>query len=160
MSIKKIQAIARKEFYHVLRDFRSLYLAFLFPIILILLFGYALSLDVENVEVVVVDHDQTAFSRLFIDKFDASSYFHVQHYLPNVNDVIGYLDHGWAIMGIIIPPDWTKNIKAGREAELQVLLDGSDPNTANLARGYITAFISGFNQKLLLDFLDRKGREK
>jgi ABC-2 type transport system permease protein len=160
LSIKKIQAIARKEFYHVLRDFRSLYLAFLFPIILILLFGYALSLDLENVEVVVVDHDQTEFSRLFIDRLDASSYFHVQHYFSGVKDVIGHLDHGWAILGIIIPPGWTKDIKADREAELQVLLDGSDPNTANLAQGYITAFISGFNQKLLFNFLDRKGLER
>ena len=159
MNIKKIQAIARKEFYHVLRDFRSLYLAFLFPFILILLFGYALSLDVENVEVVVVDHDQTEFSRLFIDKLNASSYFHVHKYLSQTNDVIKYLDHGWVIMGIVIPPGWTGNIKADRETGLQILLDASDPNTANLARGYIMAFISGFNQKLLFDFFDRKGFE-
>lgn len=157
MSFKKIQAVARKELYHLLRDFRSFYLAFLLPIILILLFGYALSLDVENVEVVVVDHDQTEFSRFFIDKLDASAYFHVSQYLNDAKEVITHLDHGWAIMGIIIPPGWTESIKADRETELQILLDGSDPNTANLARGYIIGFISSYNQKLLQDFIKRRG---
>jgi len=159
MSGKKVQAIARKEFYHVIRDFRSLYLAFFLPFLLILLFGYALSLDVENVKVVVVDHDQTEFSRLFIDRLDASFYFQVQRYLPNTREVIKYLDQGQAIIGIVIPPGWSKDIKAAREAPIQVLVDGTDPNTANLARGYITGFILNFNQKLLLDFLNQQGLE-
>ena len=60
MNIRHIQAVARKEFYHLIRDFRSLYLAFALPLLLILLFGYALSLDVDNIKIVVVDRDKTA----------------------------------------------------------------------------------------------------
>ena len=75
MKLKNIQAIARKEYFHLIRDFRSLYLAFVIPLLLILLFGYALSLDVENIRTVVVDHDQTRESRDFIRKLDASVYF-------------------------------------------------------------------------------------
>ncbi|MCX8012527.1 MAG: ABC transporter permease [Desulfobacterota bacterium] len=159
MTGKKVEAIARKEFYHIFRDVRSLYLAFLLPILLILLFGYALSLDVEDIKVVVVDHDQSELSRLFIDRLDASFYFQVKRYLSNTQEVIQYLEHGWTTIGIIIPPDWTKEIKAGREAQLQVLADGTDPNTANLARGYITGFISQFNKKLLFNFLNQQGIE-
>ena len=77
MNLKRIQAIARKEYYHLIRDFRSLYLAFIIPLLLILLFGYALSLDVEDIETVVVDYDHTRQSREFIRRLDASVYFNV-----------------------------------------------------------------------------------
>jgi ABC-2 type transport system permease protein len=155
-----IKAIARKEFYHLIRDFRSLYLAFFIPLLLILLFGYALSLDVDNIKTVVVDHDKTELSRDFIRKLNASSYFDVIHHLPDTFEVTRYLDHGWTTMAIIIPPGWTKDIKAERESQIQVLLDGSDPNFAGLSRGYITSFIEEYNRDRLLDFFNRKGREE
>ena len=73
MQLRNIRAIARKEIYHLIRDFRSLYLAFAIPLLLILLFGYALSLDVENIETVVVDRDRTPASRDLIRSLDASA---------------------------------------------------------------------------------------
>ncbi|MFH2220202.1 MAG: ABC transporter permease [Pseudomonadota bacterium] len=160
MNPKKIQAIARIEFYHLIRDFRSLYLAFVLPLLLIFLFGYALSLDVENVKTVVADHDKTALSRDFIRKLDASAYFNIIGHLPAASDVADYLDAGQATMGIVIPPGWTADLGADRTASLQVLFDGSDPNTAGISRGYITAFIERYNQNRLLDYLNRYGREK
>lgn len=160
MTSSKIQAIARKEVYHLIRDFRSLYLAFFIPLLLILLFGYALSLDVENIDVVVVDHDKTELSRDLISKLDASSYFNVSRHLPDSMTATRYLDHGWTTMAVIIPPGWTEDINAHHEALLQVLLDGSDPNNAGLSRGYITAFIAEYNQRRLLDFFNRKGLEQ
>ena len=78
----RLKAIIRKEIYHLIRDYRSLYLAFAIPLILIILFGYALSLDVNNVETVFVDYDKSDLSRDFIRKLDASSYFHVSTLLP------------------------------------------------------------------------------
>jgi ABC-2 type transport system permease protein len=160
MNIRHIQAVARKEFYHLIRDFRSLYLAFALPLLLILLFGYALSLDVDNIKIVVVDRDKTALSRDFIHKLNASSYFDVFRSLPDDKAAAHYLDEGWATMAVIIPPDWTENMRADREAPMQVLLDGSDPNFGSISRGYITAFVEGYNQKSLLDFLNREGRDK
>jgi len=156
----KIKAIARKEFYHLIRDFRSLYLAFAIPLLLILLFGYALSLDVDNIETVIVDQDRTSFSRDFLRKLDASSYFNIIDYLSDTNEVTEYLDHGWTTMAVIIPPDWTENIKADREAPIQLLFDGSDPNFASMSMGYMTRFVGEYNNRLLFDFLDRKGMEK
>ena len=160
MRLVNIKAIARKEFYHLIRDFRSLYLAFFIPMILILMFGYALSLDVDNIRTVVVDHDKTQLSRDFIRKLDASSYFDVIHHLSDARAVTRYLDHGWTTMAVIISPGWTGDISADRETPVQVLLDGSDPNFAGVSRGYITAFIEKYNQDQLIDFLNRKGLEK
>ena len=160
MKFTNIQAVARKEYCHLIRDFRSLYLAFAIPLLLIFLFGYALSLDVNNVETVVVDHDNTDFSREFIRHLDASPYFHVSARLPGTKSVTEYLDHGWMTLAVIIPPGWTKNIRADRDGQLQVLLDGSDPNFASIARAYVNAFIEQYNQKLLKEFLNRQGMEK
>jgi ABC-2 type transport system permease protein len=157
VKVRTVKAIARKEFYHLLRDFRSLYLAFCLPLLLIFLFGYALSLDVDNVDTVVVDQDKTEVTRDFIDRLDASYYFAVRERLPNSAAAINFLDHGWTTMAVVIPPKWTEVLKADREAALQVLLDGSDPNYANISRGYITGFISAYNRERLREFLDRKG---
>ena len=160
MKLRNIKAITRKEFYHLIRDFRSLYLAFAVPLLLIFLFGYALSLDVDNVETVVVDYDKTALSRDFIRHLDASPYFRIGAYLENTKEVTKYLDHDRASLAVVIPPDWTKNLQADREAPLQIIIDGSDPNFSSITRGYVTAFIEQFNQKLLADFLNRQGMEK
>ena len=118
MKLRNIKAITRKEFYHLIRDFRSLYLAFAVPLLLIFLFGYALSLDVDNVETVVVDYDKTALSRDFIRHLDASPYFRIGAYLENTKEVTKYLDHDRASLAVVIPPDWTKNLQADREAPL------------------------------------------
>ena len=159
MKFTNIKAIAQKEIYHLIRDYRSLYLAFALPMILILLFGYALSLDVDNVETVVVDYDRTHLSRDFISRLGASPYFHIVGHLRDVKEAEAYLDHGWTTLAVVIPPDWTKNLGADRQAQLQVLLDGSDPNFANISAGYISAFIERENSARLKEFLNRQGRE-
>jgi ABC-2 type transport system permease protein len=156
----RLKAITRKEFYHLIRDYRSLYLAFAIPLLLIILFGYALSLDVDNVETVFVDYDRSELSRDFIRKLDASSYFHVSESLPRTKDAIVYLDHDRAKVAIVIPPDFMKSISADREIQMQIIIDGSDPTFGNIIRGYITAFTEQYNQKLLISFLNRQGQEQ
>ncbi len=159
MNPVRVQAIIRKEFYHLIRDYRSLYLAFAIPLLLILLFGYALSLDVDNIETVVVDQDRTDLSRDFIRRLDASSYFHVKAHLADTRLVADWLDRDRATVAVVIPPDWTEKLRSDRDAPLQILLDGSDPNFANIARGYVNAFVEQYNSKLLADFLSRQGVE-
>ena len=160
MILKNIRAIARKEFYHLLRDYRSLFLAFAIPLLLILLFGYALSLDVNNIRTVVVDHDRTDLSRDFLRSLEASSYFSILERLPDTKSATAYLDNGQVTLALIIPPGWTKKIRSERDAQLMVLLDGSDPNFANISRGYVMAFIEQYNRRLLNDFLNRQGMDK
>ena len=160
MNLINVKAIARKEVCHLIRDFRSLYLAFMIPLLLILLFGYALSLDVDNINTVVVDHDKTSLSRDLIGRLDASSYFNIVGHLSNTRAATAYLDHGRATMALIIPPAWTAHMKADREAPVQVLLDGSDPNFAGISRAYMTAFFARYNQNRFVDFMNRKVMEK
>ena len=159
MNPGRIKAIVRKEFYHLIRDYRSLYLAFAMPLLLIILFGYALSLDVDNVETVVVDYDKSERSRDFIRRLDASAYFHVSQMLTQTKDAIEYLDHDRAKVVIVIGPDFMKSLLADRETSLQIIIDGSDPTFGNIIRGYMTAFTEQYNQKLLLGFLNREGQE-
>ena len=159
MKLTNIKAVARKEYYHLIRDMRSLYLAFCMPLFLILLFGYALSLDVNNIRTVVLDDDNSDLSRDFIRDLDASPYFEVVSHLKRNSDVTGYLDHGQAVMAVVIPPRWSHDILADREAAVQILFDGSDPNFAAISRGYITGFIESYNRKGLLDFMNRQGIE-
>jgi ABC-2 type transport system permease protein len=156
----RLKAIVRKEFYHLIRDYRSLYLAFAIPLLLIMLFGYALSLDVDHVPTVFVDFDQSVLSRDFIRKLKASSYFNVMGALPRMQDAVDALDHDRAKVAIVIPSDFMKTITADREAQLQVLIDASDPTFGNIIRGYITSFVERYNQKLLMSFLNRQGREE
>lgn len=160
MSAHKIKAVMKKEFYHLIRDPRSLILAFIIPLCLILLFGYALSLDVNNVETVFVDYDRTDVSRDFITHLGASPYFLVKGRARDAGEVARYLDRGTAAVGIIIPPGFARDLHSDRETPIQVLMDGSDPNFSNIAKGYVTAFMAAYNQKLLLEFLNRNGQEE
>jgi len=159
-SIRKIIAVTQKEYRHIVRDYRSLYLAFILPLLLVLLFGFALSLDVENISTVVVDLDNTFLSRDLILRLDASPYFKVEKRLPTSEAAALALDRGEATLAIIIPPGWTKNINADRPGEIQVLLDGSDPNFGSVAQGYITTFIEEENERRLTDYLKRVGERR
>jgi ABC-2 type transport system permease protein len=160
MNLQRVQAVARKEYYHLIRDFRSLYLAFIIPLLLILLFGYALSLDVEHIPTAVVDHDQTPESRDIIRRLDASIYFDITAYPASSAALTELIDRNRVILGIVIPPGWAANLKADRQSPLQVIIDGSDPNYAGNTRAFITNFIGQTNEKNLIDFLNRQGRER
>jgi len=156
---RNVLAVARKEFYHIVRDYRSLYMAFALPLLLILLFGYALSLDVDSVKVVIVDHDRTDLSRDFASRLDASAYFDLVATLPDDRTAAAWLDAGRATIALVIPPRWTETIRSNRDAPLQVLIDASDPNIGSISRGYITSFVERYNGRLLADFMARQGLE-
>jgi ABC-2 type transport system permease protein len=160
LNLINIKAIAEKEFYHLIRDFRSLYMAFLMPLLLILLFGYALSLDVDNVSVVVVDHDRSPLTRDLLSKLNASPYFNITGYPTDVSSAVSYLDKGSATIAIVFPPDFTERIKSGNDSPMQIIMDGTDPNYATISRGYIESFIENYNNTLLADFLNRTGIER
>jgi ABC-2 type transport system permease protein len=159
MSIRKINAIMMNEFLHLARDYRSLAMAFAIPVLLILLFGYALSLDVEHIRTIVVDQDRTDISRDFIRELGASRYFTIIASIDSSSEIDGYLDRGKASLAFVIPPGFTKNLRSDRLAPMQVILDGSDPNFANISMGYVNGFINAYNQAILADFLNRAGMD-
>ncbi len=160
MNTRRLKAVAKKEFIHVLRDWRSLFLALAIPMLLILLFGYALDLDLRNVPTVVWDQSRTPTSREFVSHFDGSPYFSVTAYRDDYRTVQRDLESGRAMIALMIPSNFAKDILADRETSVQVLADGSDANTSRLALGYVTALGMIYSQRIKTERVSRMGGEE
>ena len=157
MNFRRCCALARKEFLHIFRDPRSLGLAIVIPMMLLLLFGYALTLDVDNVPLVVWDQSRTPESRDLVQRFDGSRYFTIAAWAGSYRDVERAIDKRDALIALVIPPDFSDDLHAGRRAHAQVIVDGIDANTANLALGYAEAAVAAHNLELNLRQFRRAG---
>ena len=143
MNFRRLWAIARKEAIQLRRDYRSLALAFALPGALLLLFGYAISLDVRNIDLAVLDRSQSQLSRQLVDAFVASGYFRIAARLERDAAVGRVLDRGEARLVLVIPPDFAHAPTSGPRS-VQLLLDGSDANTATIAQNYAEAIVARF----------------
>ena len=157
MSIHRIAAIIRKEFIHILRDSRSLGMAIAMPILLIFLFGSSLSLDVDRVPLVIWDQSQTTDSRELIGRFTSSQYFSLSSTAASYADIEAAIDRREAILALVVPYDFGRKLESAQQAEVQLLVDGSDANTATIAIGYAQGVTNGYNSVLLLKALQKKG---
>ncbi|TAM80358.1 MAG: ABC transporter permease [Acidobacteria bacterium] len=157
MNYLRAWAVARKEFLHVLRDPRSLAMAIAMPMLLLLLFGYALTLDVDNVPIVVWDQSQTPASRELISRFRGSRYFSIKGYGWNYPGLEREIDSGNVLAALVVPRDFTNQIRSGRQASLQMIVDGSNSNTATLAVGYADSVTRAYSQELSLKEIRRAG---
>src|SRR2546423_8864327 len=122
MNIRRLKAVTRKELLHIVRDWRSLVLALAMPLNMLLLFGYALTLDVDRIPTYVYDWDRTPESRELIQQFRGSGYFDI---LDSVNDyrtIERGIDSSKILMGIVVAKDYSRNLLEGREAGGQILL--------------------------------------
>jgi len=149
--------MARKEFIHVLRDRRSLAMAVAMPIFLLLLYGYALTLDVDNVPMVVWDQSDTPASRELISRFAGSRYFSVRSYVRNYREMTHAIDAGEALTALTVPRDFAQQRDSGRPASVQLILDGSDSNTATLAVSYAEAVVATYTQEISVAEIRRLG---
>jgi len=160
MKLIRLKAIAHKEFLQILRDPRSLALAVSIPVILLLLFGYALTLDVDRIPTVVYDQDRSPKSRDLIDRFLSSQYFQLEEAVQSYGRVQEMLDTGRALMGLVIPDDFSRNLELDRQTTIQVLMDGTDANTATIALGYANAITLLYSQDLIKEKMTRLGAGK
>jgi len=160
MKFSRTWAIARKEWFHIFRDWRSLGLVILMPVLLMLLFGYAVSLDVKKVPMGVLDRDRSQESLSFIHRFSASPYFHLRFFAQDEKEIGRFIDRGEVKMGLVLPWDFSKKIKAGRKATVQVLLDGSDSNTANIILTYVQGIAREYNLEKTFLKIERLGGQK
>ncbi|MCW5982543.1 MAG: ABC transporter permease [Bryobacteraceae bacterium] len=160
MSGRRTLAVARKEILHIARDPRSLAMALAMPLGLLLLFGYAVSLDVDRIPTLVYDADRTPQSRELIEAFHGSRYFEFHGYADGYRPIEERIDSAEILMGLVIPPDYTRKLLAGQAADVQVLLDGSDSNTAGIALGYVNAVLAAHSLNVRAEAQRRKlGRE-
>jgi ABC-2 type transport system permease protein len=157
MKLIRLKAIARKEFLQILRDPRSLALAVSMPVFLLLLFGYALTLDVDRIPTVVYDQDRSPRSRDLLDRFLSSQYFQLQAAVSSYGRLQEMLDTGQALMGLVIPADFSRDLELDRETTIQVLMDGTDANTATIALGYANAITLLYSQDLMQEKMTRLG---
>ena len=141
MNYRRTYAVLRKELLHIRRDMGSLTLALLLPFVMLLLFGYALSLDVDHIPAIVYDHSRSPESRDLIREFSGSTYFDIIGYAENDKAVDFDIDRSKALIGIVIPERYSEDLLSGREAKVQILIDGSDSNTASIALGYADALV-------------------
>ena len=142
MDLYRLAAVARKEWIQIRRDPRSMILAFALPPFLLLFFGYAITWDVDDIPLVVVDQDRTAGSRSLQEAFVASGYFTVTEHLPTVAEAEEHLVKGTVRGVLTIPPGYDRDLRSGGKAQVQLLLDGSDANTANIAQNYASALVA------------------
>jgi drug efflux transport system permease protein len=148
MKLLRIKAIAKKESLQILRDPLSLAMAFLMPVLLLLIFGYAITFDIDNIPAVVVDLDKSSLSREFAAELTASGYFTIIARPDRYGDIDPYLDSGKARLAVVIPADFSKKLQARRSSPVGVIIDGSDSNTATIAQGYVTAMAEQYSRRL------------
>ena len=154
MSWTRLRAMARKEWLQLRRDPRSMTLAFVLPVLMLLFFGYAITWDVKDLDLVVLDQDRTARSRGLVDAFTASGYFNVVDRLDSYDAVDDAVGRGDAGSVLVIPPRFSDDLAAGRAAPVQLLLDGADANSATIALSYADAIVDRWSRDVVL-----QGRE-
>lgn len=157
MKLQRIKAVARKEFLHVIRDPRSLGMGIAMPLLLLFLFGYALTLDVDRVSLIVWDQSGTPASRDFISRFTGSRYFTLQATAGNYREIESAIDKRDALAALVIPHDFAGRLATSREVPVQVIVDGTDSNTATIALGYAESVAAEWSRSVVLTQALRKG---
>jgi len=145
----RFAAIFIKEAILITRDKRTLFLTVVFPVFMLLLYSYGVTYDIKNTSTAILDYSGTPASRDLIQKLNAAGYLTVNYNVTNYEEIYELLITGRVILAFIIPPDFEEQINAGRKTQIQVIANGSDANTANVALGYQAAIISSYGAELV-----------
>jgi ABC-2 type transport system permease protein len=146
--MKQLLAFIRKEFYHVFRDKRTLLILFGLPVAQIVLFGYALSSEVKNISITVLDQAHDVNSEQIINRIRTSSYFLVKEPVSNYAEIEEKFREGSIKCALIFPVNFAEDLGKQGRARVQIIADGSDPNTATVLVNYLTAIIASYQQQL------------
>jgi len=155
MNWQRVRAVASKEWKEILRDRLFFTMAFGVPLLIMLVLGYGLSFDVENIPFAVVDHDRSERSRDYIHQFSDSRYFDLIGYLEDERQLDDLLADSRIRLGLVIPDRFGQRLEGDRPAEVLALVDGMFPYRAQTTKGYLAAINAQMNSELLLGFLSR-----
>ena len=156
MKMQRIRAVAKKECIHIIRDPRSLLMGIALPMLLLFMFGYALTLDVDRVPLIVWDQSNTPQSRELVSRFTGSRYFALVGHSSGYQEIERAIDRRDALIALVVPTGFAVRQQAGRQVALQAIVDGSDSNTATIALGYAEFIVSDFSRQTLLDIQQRR----
>jgi ABC-2 type transport system permease protein len=157
MNLTRTWAIFRKELIHVRRDYQSLVQIILLPVILLILYGYALTFDIKHVPTAVYDQERSRVSHDFLKNFQGSQYFATRYWVGSYEEIRRLMDAREIRLALVIPHDFSRSLKSGETAKVQAILDGTDANTANIIEGYVQGVAQAFNQDIQIERLNRKG---
>lgn len=155
MSLKRVATVASKEWREMVRDRMFVLLAFLLPVLWMLVFGYGLVLDVEKIPFVVVDRDHSSLSRDYLYRFTTSRYFDFKGSLVGEAEAGDWLESGKARAVIVVPEKFEERLVAGQPAAVQTLIDGTFPLRTDITKGYVIAINGAFSADLLSDHVAR-----
>lgn len=157
MNPTRLRAIAAKEVRQILRDARSLLIVILMPVVLVLLFGYGVSLDLKHLPVYVYDRDGSQQSQDLLKHFQSNQYFHLVRVVDSYPALVHAIDDGSARMGLVIPWDFSQRLRDGRPVSVQALIDATDDNTANVLISYSQAVVQEYSSEIQVNWLEHRG---
>ena len=146
--MNQLLTFVKKEFYHVLRDRRTLLILFGMPVVQILIFGFALTNEVKNSKILIIDHARDAGSQEIITKIEASQYFDIEKSTPNDDALLKSFKEGKIKMAVVIPAGFSHNLQHESKSSIQVIVDASDPNTANTLTNYVSSIILDYQAEV------------
>jgi drug efflux transport system permease protein len=157
--MRRLWYLMWKELLELRQDPRLFGVIFIAPIVQLTFLGYAATTDAKNVPMVVVDQDHTPQSRELISRFDASPYFTIVGNIDTVAQLEGWFEGNRAWMGLVIPGDYHERVGSNRQATVQVIADGTDSNSTNVAMGYAANLVNGYNEELARERLTAAGQK-
>ena len=156
--VRRVRPVAVKEVRQMLRDRRTLAVLLLFPLGMMLLFGYALNFDVKHIPMAVLDNDHTSRSRDFVQSFAHSGYFDLGRYLSTEHEIDQVLDASQAQVVLVVPAGFARDLLRGGDVAVQLAVDGSNSNNAATVIGYAGAIMQAYSEKIRTTALARIGR--
>ena len=157
MNGRRLAAIIRKEFIQLVRDRATLTIILALPVVMLLIFGYAVSTDVQHIPTAVYDQDASQESRALVQRFANSGYFDLVRYASTLTDLRSAIEGGEAKVGLVIPPDYSRLLARGETAQVQAIIDGSDPLSATTALSTAQVVAQAYAQELLAARLAKQG---
>jgi ABC-2 type transport system permease protein len=157
MRLRRLQAIAVKEFLQIWRDPRSLMIALLLPFTQMFLLGYGVTLDLKHIPVCTFDREASQDSQALLKKFQASMYFEITRNVRTYPQLVDAIDRSDCKIAFVIPSDFSQRLADAGRASVQLILDATDDNTANIALGYALAVVSSYSSEVVLDVVARQG---
>lgn len=157
MKWRRIAAVTRKEVTQIRRDPRSLLIAFLMPVVQLLIYGYAVNLDVKHVPLCVYDQDGTQVSQDLLKRFQATDYFNIVRVSDSYRDIVHQIDYGVCTVAVIVPPQFSEMLHSSGQVEVQALLDASDSNTAMVGMGYAQSIVQSYSSIIQVDWQQQAG---
>ena len=148
--MRQIYHIVIKEFLHLKRDRKMLAISILAPVIQLILLGYAATMDVKDIPMIIYDMDKSSVSREFVSRFVNSGYFVLSGNVNSSDEIDKNIENGKAWIALIIPSDFSSKILSGRQTSVQLIADGSDANSANISVGYASQIITKYTRELMI----------